>query len=163
MKSPAAILPIDMTPQLASSLEMLAAQCPRLHAAVRDLDVVIDSLATATIAYDGERLHLGRIVEHGPLDAHDDRDYALAIVAEMILMDAVERVGGRDARTWNAACMTVAVANLRMSGVFRTPEECTSFDVPMYDGMKPSVIYERLVDRDRAPRQMIGVMTKDDM
>jgi hypothetical protein len=156
------IVPIDQS-VLRHPAQHLATHAPRLHAAVRDLMVVLDSDATASVAYDGERLHLARTVTRGPFSNPKGRNYALAVIAEMIDMDAIERVGGRDARTWNAACMMVAVANLRMSGVFRTPEECAPFDVPMYDGMKPSVIYERLVDRDRAPRQMIGVMTKDDL
>jgi hypothetical protein len=148
---------------LGPSLETLADRAPRLHAAVRDVDVVVDSDATASIAYDGERLHLGRIVDNGILSTSEGRDYALAIAAELIIMDAVERTGTRDARTWNAACMMVAVASLRMSGAFTTPARCAPFDVPMYDGMKPSSLYDRLVELDKAPRRMVGLMTMDDL
>jgi len=148
--------------------EHLAAQLPRLHAAIRDMEVVEQSFATASIAFDGERIHVGRTPDgatpgKGPLASEGDLEYALAIVAEMIAMEAVERVGGRDARTWNSACMMVAVANLRMSGVFATPVYCAPFDIPMYDGMKPSSLYDRLIELDKAPRQMVGIMTLDDL
>jgi hypothetical protein len=156
-------VPVHMASSvLSEAAERLKAVNPRLHAAIRDMEVIEGSLATATIAFDGERVHVGCLSIDGVMQSQLDQLYGLALVAELISMEAAGRVGTRDARTWNAACMTVAVSNLRMDG-FATPERCRPFDIPMYDGMKAASLYDRMVDLEKAPRQMIGLMTDHDL